>query len=118
MALEGKAEGNFLSAVSELFKFLVSCELTQFPISESQMPFGKTIRVSRCSDDAADCLVMMSSEFIEFSEHNAGRKSPKKQDSFAAGVRGLQCKLFVYAQHPKKIANSRERWQFLAINLS
>ena len=35
MALEGKAEGNFFSAVSEMFKFLSSCEPTQFPISES-----------------------------------------------------------------------------------
>ena len=35
MALEGKAEGNLSSAVSEKFKFLASCELTQFPISES-----------------------------------------------------------------------------------
>jgi hypothetical protein len=38
MALEGKAEGNLSSAVSEMFKFLASCELTQFPISKSNAP--------------------------------------------------------------------------------
>jgi hypothetical protein len=41
MALEGKAEGNFFSAVSEMFKFLASCELTQFPISESNSPLSE-----------------------------------------------------------------------------
>ena len=34
LALEGKAEGNLSSAVSEMFKFLASCDLTQFPISQ------------------------------------------------------------------------------------
>ena len=36
MALEGKVEGNLLSAVSEMFEFLAPCEPTQFPISESR----------------------------------------------------------------------------------
>jgi hypothetical protein len=35
LALEGKAEGNLSSAVSEMFKFLASCDLTQFSISKS-----------------------------------------------------------------------------------
>jgi hypothetical protein len=50
MALEGKAEGNFFSAVSEMFKFLVSCELTQFPISKSNAPLCESQRSvsSRC----------------------------------------------------------------------
>jgi hypothetical protein len=47
----GKAEGNLSSAVSEMFKFLASCELTQFPISEikcstSVSPIYRTDAVS------------------------------------------------------------------------